>query len=55
MGGINLTRPFGNQGLDWFADLTTIYQDERFADQDNFTKWDAFWQVDAQLGLTAES
>ena len=55
VGSVNLTRPLGNAGLEWFADLNAIFQDERFADQDNFVKYDSFWQVDAKLGLTGES
>jgi len=32
-----------------------IYQDERWADQDNFVKWDDYWLADARLGFEAES
>jgi len=55
VGRFNLTRPFGNQGVEWFTELDAIYQSERFTDQDNFVEYDAFWQVDARLGLTGDS
>jgi outer membrane receptor protein involved in Fe transport len=55
VGRFNLTRPFGSGGLDWFTEFDAIYQSERFADQDNFTQYDEFWQVDARLGLAGDS
>jgi len=55
VGRFNLTRPLGSQGLEWFTEFDAIYQDERFADQDNFAKYDEFWQVDWRLGLVGES
>jgi outer membrane receptor protein involved in Fe transport len=55
VGSVNLTRPWADAGFEWFAEFTTIYQGERFADQDNFTKYDDFWQLDAKFGLSGDS
>jgi outer membrane receptor protein involved in Fe transport len=55
LGRFNLTRPLGSQGLEWFTEFDAIYQDERFVDQDNFTKFNDFWQVDVRLGLVSDS
>ncbi|MGI9329624.1 MAG: hypothetical protein ACR2QB_02825, partial [Gammaproteobacteria bacterium] len=30
------------------------WQDERFASEDNFVKFDSYWLVDTRLGLTSE-
>jgi len=55
VGNLQLTRPFMDQGFDWFLELTAAYQDERFFTQDNFITLDDYWLVDARLGLTSES
>ena len=55
VGRVNLTRPFGNGGVEWFTEFDAIYQSERFADQDNFVQYDDFWQVDARLGLSGDA
>ena len=55
VGNVNLTRPFLNTGVDWFTQVNAIYQDERFADQDNFVLYDDYWLFDFQLGLTSEN
>ncbi len=55
VGRLNLMRPLGSGGLEWFTEFDVIYQDQRFVDPDNFAKFDEFWQVDARLGLVGES
>ena len=55
VGNLQLTRPFMDQGFDWFLELTAVYQDERFFTQDNFFTLDEFWLVDARVGLTSEN
>jgi outer membrane receptor protein involved in Fe transport len=51
---INLTRPLGSTGADWFTQLNAFYQGDRFADADNYVKYDDYWTFDYQLGLTNE-
>jgi len=46
------TRPLSDTGLDLLAELNGSWQDERYLDQENGVKFDAFWLVDARLGLT---
>jgi len=55
VGRFNLTRPLGSQGLEWFTEFDAIYQSERTVDQDDFSRFDEFWQVDARLGLVTDS
>lgn len=53
-GRVNFTRPLPNSAFDWFTDLDFRYEDERFIDADNFTKFDEYWQADFRLGITNE-
>jgi outer membrane receptor protein involved in Fe transport len=50
-----LTRPFFDQGFDWFVEFTANFEDERFLDADNFIKFDDYWIVDARAGIEGES
>jgi len=52
---VSLVRPFLDQGFDWRFDFVASWQDKRFVDQDNFVRWDAYWQVDAQLSLIGDN
>lgn len=54
VGTVNLQRPFRDEGFDWFLGLNAAWQDERFLDADNFIRWDPYWLVNLQLGLTGE-
>jgi outer membrane receptor protein involved in Fe transport len=40
--------------LDWFAGTNVSWQDERFLDEENVTAADAYWMVDARLGLEGD-
>ncbi len=55
VGQLQLTRPFFQQGFDWFFEVTASFEDERFLDPDNFIKFDDYWIVDARAGLEGES
>lgn len=50
----NFTRQFFKQDFDWFLDTNAIWQDERYASEDNFSTFDSYWLVDSRLGLTSE-
>ncbi len=50
----NYTRQFRNLDFDWFVDINASWEDERFLDENSFTKFDDYWLVDARLGLSAE-
>lgn len=54
VGTVNLQRPFRDEDFEWFLGLNAAYQGERFADADNFLRWDAYWLVNMTLGLTAD-
>ena len=54
VGIVSVQRPFMDNAFDWFFEVNTTYQDERFVDADNFVKWDDFWLVDLRLGLASE-
>ena len=51
VGGVRYVAPFWVQGVDWSGEINAQYTDERFADDFNFTKFDDYWNVDANLGL----
>ena len=55
VGQINVERPFRDAGFDWYAGLNLIYQDERWADFDNYIKLDSFWLIDVRLGLASNA
>lgn len=48
------TRQFLDLDFDWFVDVNASWEDERAVDENNFTKFDDYWLVDARLGLSAE-
>jgi len=50
----NFTRQFFGQDFDWFVETNGTFQDERFLDEDNFVKFDAYWLWDVRLGLQGE-
>ncbi len=50
----NFTRQFFAQDFDWFVEANGSYQDERFAEDNNFIVFDSYWLVDARLGLEGE-
>ncbi len=54
VGQFNLIRPFADNDVDWTVGLDAIYQDERFQDQDNFTKLDDYWLVNLRAGLVSD-
>lgn len=51
----NLTRPMPNQGIEWYIEANGSWQDDRFTDEDNSTTFDAYWLVDARLGLIGDN
>jgi iron complex outermembrane receptor protein len=54
VGGIDFTRQFFSTEADYFVGATASYEDERFADADNFLAWDAYWLVDLRAGLNSD-
>lgn len=48
-----LQRQFLGSNYDWLAEISANFQDDRFLDDDNFTKFESYWMVDARLGLTS--
>lgn len=53
-GLITLQRPVPGQNFDWLVELNAVYQDERYLDPDNFSKWDDYWLFDLRAGLEGE-
>jgi outer membrane receptor protein involved in Fe transport len=53
LGTINYTRPLLDNGVDLLAQLDAQYQDSRFLDQDNYTKFEDYWIANVRLGLTS--
>ncbi len=51
----NFVRPIPDGNFEWFAAFDIRYEDERFLDADNFTKFDDYWQADFQLGVSNDS
>ncbi len=51
----NFTRPFFSGDVDWLIDVNAIWQDERFVEDTNATKFESYWLVDARLGLQGEN
>jgi len=49
--GAAYQRPLLDSGLDFLAEVNANWQDERFLDNDNGLKFDAYWNVNARLGL----
>lgn len=45
----------GDNGLEWYADASLIYRDERFIDEFNVKSLDAFWVTDLRLGILADN
>ena len=52
---VQIARPFFRRDFDWFAEVNTSYEDERFLDADNLIKFDDYWLVDARAGIEGES
>ncbi|MDJ0929481.1 MAG: TonB-dependent receptor [Gammaproteobacteria bacterium] len=51
----NFTRPLGSSDIEWFIEGNAAWQDERFPDEDNVAKFEAYWLVDLRLGLIGEN
>lgn len=51
----NYTRQFFAQDFDWFIEANGSFQSERFAEDNNGIEFDAFWLVDARMGLQGEN
>jgi outer membrane receptor protein involved in Fe transport len=51
VGNARYVAPFGSDGKEWYADVSFIYQDERFMDEFNVKSLDAYWLTDLRLGL----
>jgi outer membrane receptor protein involved in Fe transport len=54
VGQVNYTAQVGDEGFDWFVGMQASFEDERFVDADNYIKFDPYWLVNTQLGLTGE-
>lgn len=50
----NLTRPFLQTGIDWFAEFNMTYQSKRFLEAENTVFLDEYFLVDARLGLLGD-
>ncbi len=53
-GAVNLTKPFGSGGTEWFAEISANYQDERYTDDNNLATLDDYWLFDARAGLMSD-
>jgi len=53
VGLYNYTRQI-NARLDWFVEGQATYRDERYTDQLNLLKFDAYWLADFRVGVTSE-
>ncbi len=51
----NFTRPFFSGDVDWLIDINAIWQDDRFVEDTNATKFESYWLLDARLGLAGEN
>jgi outer membrane receptor protein involved in Fe transport len=51
--GASYVRPLLDTGLDLLVEMNASWQDERFLDQENGLLFEAFWNVDARVGLTS--
>ncbi len=51
---VSLQRNLPSSQFDWLLELNATYQDERFVDPDNYTRWDDYWLVDFRAGLLGE-
>lgn len=49
---VNFVKPLPMSSFEWFTDLDIRFEDERFIDADNFTKFDDYWQADFRLGVS---
>jgi iron complex outermembrane receptor protein len=54
VGVFDYSAPLPGGELDWFAGTNVSWQDDRFLDEENVTKADAYWMVDARLGLEGD-
>ncbi len=52
---MNLQRPFGDRGYDWFFQANAQYRGDRFTEEDNFQTFDSYWNVDLRFGLEGET
>jgi outer membrane receptor protein involved in Fe transport len=52
-GSASLRRPLFDSGLEYITELDAQFQDERFLDEDNFTRFNSFWLVNVRFGLTS--
>ena len=54
-GNVNYTAPIGGGGLNWFTELSAIFTDERWIEENNVTLLDSYWLFDLRLGLMSDS
>jgi len=55
VGNARYVAPFGSGGgREWYADVSFIFQDERFIDEFNVKSLDAYWLTDIRLGLLSD-
>ncbi len=51
----NFTRQFFGGDFDWFVEANGSFQSKRFVEDTNAAVFDAYWLVDARLGLQGEN
>ncbi len=51
--GVGYQRPLLDDGLDLLVEVNAAWQDERFLDPENGLAFEAYWNVDARIGLIA--
>jgi outer membrane receptor protein involved in Fe transport len=52
---MNLQRPYGDQGREWFVQANAQYRGDRFTEEDNFQQFDSYWNLDLRFGVEAEN
>ncbi|NND36335.1 MAG: TonB-dependent receptor [Gammaproteobacteria bacterium] len=55
VGNVQYEAAFLDTGFDWFVEANAAFQDERFLDVENVSKFDEYWLVDTRIGLSGET
>ena len=54
-GQLDYTNQFFDQQFDYFIEFSYRFEDERFIDVDNFTRFDDYWIADLRGGFEADN
>lgn len=53
-GLINITRPYGDSGLEWYVEAIASYKGQRYTTDNNEAELDPYWMVDTSVGLISD-